>query len=72
MVIRSGQGTRLVPCFLPSRSPWLNPIEPKWGHAKRHVVESDRLLGIEKPEERVRDALACPRDDNLVILNRVA
>jgi hypothetical protein len=24
------QGVRIVLCFLPSKSPWLNPIEPKW------------------------------------------
>ena len=26
-------------CRLPSRSPWLNPIEPEWAHAKRAVAE---------------------------------
>jgi len=71
-VIRSGAGTRLVPCFLPSRSPWLNPIEPKWGHAKRRMVEPDRLLGLAELEERVCDALACPRHEHLVSPNIVA
>ncbi|MGH9172905.1 MAG: transposase [Vicinamibacterales bacterium] len=28
-VARSGQGVRLAPCWLPSRSPWLNPLEPR-------------------------------------------
>jgi transposase len=37
-------GVRIVPCFLPRKSPWLNPIEPKWVHAKRRVVEPARLL----------------------------
>ncbi|MDQ3548344.1 MAG: hypothetical protein M3439_05925, partial [Chloroflexota bacterium] len=58
-------------CFLPSRSPWLNPIEPKWGHAKRRVVEPDRLLGLAELEGRVCDALECPRYDHLAIPNPV-
>ena len=41
----SGRGVRIVPCLLPTRSPWLNAIEPKWIHGKRKVVESERLLG---------------------------
>jgi len=28
---------RLLTRFLPKQSPWLNPIEPPWIHAKRHV-----------------------------------
>jgi DDE superfamily endonuclease len=70
-VLRAGQGTRLVPCFLPSRSPWLNPIEPKWGHAKRRVVEPDRLLDLIELEDRICDALGCPRYDHLAIPNPV-
>ena len=27
-VKQTGQGVRLVPCLLPIKSPWLNPIEP--------------------------------------------
>jgi hypothetical protein len=34
-VRRRGQGVRIVACFLPSKSPWLNPIEPQWMHGKR-------------------------------------
>lgn len=70
-VLRSGHGTRLVPCFLPSRSPWLNPIEPKWGHAKRRVVEPERLLSLAELEDRVCDALACPHHEHLAIPNLV-
>ncbi len=35
------QGIRLLPFLLPKKSPWLNPIEPMWIHAKRKVVEPD-------------------------------
>jgi transposase len=34
-------GIRLLPFLLPKKSPWLNPIEPMWIHAKRKVIEPD-------------------------------
>lgn len=34
--------TRLLLFFLPSRSPWLNPIEPHWLHCKRAVYSVER------------------------------
>ena len=43
-VRRSGRGVRIISCLLPKKSPWLNPIEPKWIHGKRRVVEADGLL----------------------------
>lgn len=30
---------RLLTFLLPKKSPWLNPIEPRWIHAKRKVCE---------------------------------
>lgn len=35
---------RLLPLLLPVKSPWLNPIEPRWVHAKRAVCEPDGAL----------------------------
>ncbi len=64
-------GVRLVPCFLPTKSPWLNPIEPKWGHGKRRIVEPARLLTAAELEDRVCAAFACPRCDHLVIPKEV-
>ena len=32
---------RLITHLLPVKSPWLNPIEPRWIHAKRSVCEPD-------------------------------
>lgn len=32
---------RLITHLLPIKSPWLNPIEPRWIHAKRSVCEPD-------------------------------
>ena len=37
-------GCRLIVCQLPSKSPWLNPIEPRWVHGKRAIMEPTRLL----------------------------
>ena len=37
-------GVRLLTCRLPVKSPWLNPIEPRWVHGKRAVIEPARLL----------------------------
>jgi len=64
-------GVRLVPCFLAVRSPWLNPIEPKWVHGKRRIVEPARLLTACEREDRVRAAFACPVSDHLAIPQEV-
>lgn len=40
-------GVRIIPGFLPIKSPWLNRIEPKWVHGKRAIVEPARLLTAE-------------------------
>lgn len=65
-------GVRIVPCFLPTKSPWLNPIEPKWVHGKRRIVEPSRLLTAREVEERVCAALGCPLCDHLAIPQEVA
>jgi transposase len=39
---------RLLTFLLPKKSPWLNPIEPRWIHAKRKTCETDgELTAIE-------------------------
>ncbi len=65
-------GVRIVPCFLPTKSPWLNPIEPTWVHGKRRIVEPARLLTAREVEERVCAAFGCPRCDHLAIPQEVA
>jgi len=47
------EGGRIVVCPWPSKSPWLNPIEPQWGHGKRAVSEADRLWSADALEARV-------------------
>jgi transposase len=41
-------GVRILVCRLPIKSPWLNPIEPRWVHAKRAIVEPTRVLSIDE------------------------
>jgi DDE superfamily endonuclease len=56
----AGAGCRLLVCRLPSRSPWLNPIEPRWAHGKRAVVEPTRKLTGEELKQRLSDHYRCP------------
>jgi DDE superfamily endonuclease len=71
-VKQSAVGVRLVVCPLPSKSPWLNPIEPKWVHGKRAVAEPDRLLSAAELEARVYTYYDCEREEHLVMPKKVA
>ena len=55
-----GRGCRLLVCRLPSKSPWLNPIEPRWAHGKRAVAEPDRTLTGQELRQRLCDHYRCP------------
>ncbi|TAK35977.1 MAG: hypothetical protein EPO21_04355 [Chloroflexota bacterium] len=68
----SGRGVRIVLCFLPTKSPWLNPIEPHWVHGKRKVVEPDRLLPAQELADRVCDYFGCSHEPHLSIPENVA
>ena len=52
-VKKAQQGIRLLTFLLPTKSPWLNPIEPMWIHAKRKVVEPDKKLANTELMRRV-------------------
>jgi hypothetical protein len=56
-------GCRLIVCRLPSKSPWLNPIEPKWVHGKRAVVEPARVLSTPELMQRVCAHYQCELTD---------
>jgi hypothetical protein len=60
-VAREKKGCRIRVCGLPIKAPWLNPIEPKWVHGKRAVVEPDRKLTADELRDRVHDYYGCPR-----------
>jgi hypothetical protein len=68
----SGCGVRIVPCLLPTKSPWLNAIEPQWIHSKRKVVEPERLLGAYELAERVCEVFGCAHEEHLSIPQGVA
>ena len=42
--VKRAGGCRLIVCQLPSKSPWLTPIAPRWVHGKRAILEPTRLL----------------------------
>ncbi len=65
-VKQAGQGVRLVVSFLPVKSPWLNPIEPKWLHSKRKVMEPARLLSTAELAERVCAVCNSPHEPHLI------
>jgi DDE superfamily endonuclease len=58
--VKRDGGCRLLVCRLPSKSPWLNPIEPKWAHGKRAVAEPDRKLAGDELKQRLSDHYRCP------------
>jgi transposase len=62
-------GVRIVACYLPVKAPWLNPIEPKWVHGKRAIVEPERKLTAAEVVERVCAYYAC---EQLVRLSQQA
>jgi transposase len=65
-VKQEGSGVRLLSFLLPTKSPWLNPIEPKWVHGKRSVSEADRLLSADELEARVCAYFGVSRQPHLV------
>jgi hypothetical protein len=71
-LITTQTGVRILRCQLPSKSPWLNPIEPKWVHTKRKVVEATRLLTSQELTERVYAAFGQSHEDPLAIPDKVA
>ena len=52
-------------CQLPSKSPWLNPIEPRWVHGKRAIVEPERLLSAPEVEARACEYYGCEQVEHL-------
>jgi len=71
-VKQHGRGVRIIACYLPSKSPWLNAIEATWVHGKRRVVEADGILTGNQLADRVCDAYGCPHEPHLVMPEKVA
>jgi transposase len=52
---REQGGVRILACFLPIKSPWLNAIEPKWVHGKKAIVEAERKLTAQETKDRIHE-----------------
>jgi transposase len=66
-VKNSGQGVRILLCYLPVKSPWLNPIEPKWMHGKRKILEPERTLSTQEVADRVCAVFDCEHVPHLAL-----
>jgi transposase len=71
-VKRGEAAIRIIVCPLPTKSPWLNPIEPKWMHAKRWIVEPARLLTADEIAERVCACFGCVHEPHLSMIEEVS
>jgi transposase len=59
LVKQKGCGVHILPLRLPTKSPWLNPIEPKWVHGKRAIAEPHGLLWAKQLTERICTYFGC-------------
>jgi len=67
-----GSGVRILPLFLPKQSPWLNPIEPKWVHGTRAVVEPNGLLTAKELALRICAYYRCAYEAHLALPEKVS
>ena len=58
-------GCKVRVCYLPVKAPWLNPIEPKWRHGKRAIVEPERKLTAGEIKQRVHEHYRCEPQEPL-------
>src|SRR3954451_11451153 len=59
--VKRAGGVRILVCRLPVKSPGLNPIEPRWLHGKRAIVEPERTLTAPELMDRVHQHFGCER-----------
>jgi hypothetical protein len=69
---RSGQGVRILPCPLPTKSPGLNPIEVYWYHGKRQTVAPEGVPTSLEMEGRICDYYGCTKEPHLALPDKVA
>lgn len=60
------RGVRILVCYLPMKSPWLNPIEPKGVHGKHAIVEPAHLLDAHELAERICSYFYCPHEEHRI------
>jgi hypothetical protein len=63
--VKRAGGVRILALRLPIKSPWWNPIEPHWVHAKRAVVEAERPLTAPELITRVCEYFRCDHYEHL-------
>jgi len=63
--VKRNGGVRILKCFLPIKSPWLNPIEPHWVHGKRAIVEPVCTLRARELIHRVCTYFECDHVEHL-------
>ena len=68
----TGEGVRILACLLPIKSPWLNPIEPKWLHGKRRVAEPNGTLSARALADRICATFGCTHEPHLSIPENVS
>ena len=71
-VKQQGCGGRILPCRRPSKSPWLNPTEPKWVHEKRAVMEPARVWPAHELADRVCASYGCAHEAYLSVSEKAA
>ena len=54
---------RLLTCLLPVKSPWLNPMEAHWVHAKRRIAEPDGEISVNELKHRLCTHFQVELDD---------
>jgi hypothetical protein len=59
-------GVRIVVCYLPVKSPWLNAIEPKWVHGKKAIAEPERKLSALEVKDRACAYYRCEHVEPLM------
>ena len=72
--VKAGQsaGVRMLLCFLPVQSPWLNAIEPHWMPTKRRILEPTQPLSLAAIEARVCANFGCEPEDHLSLSAHVS
>ncbi len=63
--VKKEGGCRLLICRLPSKSPWLNNIEPRCRHGKRAVLEPEATLDADELKKRLCEYYQCELLDNI-------
>jgi hypothetical protein len=70
-VKQQGRGVRIISCYLPVKSPWLNRMEPHWVHAKSNIVEPARLLTAAELADRVCAHFGCKHESHLTVTEKL-